>query len=55
MSVREADYRAAEEASRRRARTSVRSFLNGGAERAVKSVRLELLNHVRMRDLEELQ
>ena len=30
-------------------------FVNGVAERAVKSVRLELLNHVRVRDLEELQ
>ena len=30
-------------------------FVNGVAERAVKSVRLELLNHVRVRDVEELQ
>jgi hypothetical protein len=28
---------------------------NGVAERAIKSVRLELLNHVRVRDVEELQ
>lgn len=30
-------------------------FVNGSCERAVKSVRLELLNHVRVRDVEELQ
>ena len=30
-------------------------FINGSAERAVKSVRFELLNHVRVRDAEELQ
>jgi transposase len=29
--------------------------INGCAERAIKSVRLELLNHVRLRDAEELQ
>ena len=31
------------------------AFSNGVAERAIKSVRLELLNHVRVRDVEELQ
>jgi transposase InsO family protein len=30
-------------------------FVNGTAERAIKSVRLEMLNHVRVRDVEELQ
>lgn len=30
-------------------------WVNGVAERAVKSVRLELLNHVRVKDVEELQ
>jgi len=30
-------------------------FINGSAERAVKSVRFELLNHVRVRNAEELQ
>ena len=30
-------------------------FVNGVAERAIKSARLELLNHVRVRDVEELQ
>lgn len=30
-------------------------FINGSAERAVESVRFELLNHVRVRDAEELQ
>ena len=30
-------------------------FVNGSCERAVKSVRLEMLNHVRVRDVEELQ
>jgi len=30
-------------------------FTNGGVERAIKSVRLELLNHVRVQDAEELQ
>jgi transposase InsO family protein len=30
-------------------------FVNGTAERAIKSVRLEMLNHVRVRDAEELQ
>jgi transposase InsO family protein len=30
-------------------------FVNGVAERAIKSVRLELLNHVRVHDVEELQ
>jgi transposase len=30
-------------------------FVNGSCERAVKSVRLEMLNHVRVRDAEELQ
>jgi transposase len=30
-------------------------FINGSAERAVKSVRFELLNHVRVRDATELQ
>jgi hypothetical protein len=30
-------------------------FVNGTAERAIKSVRLEMLNHVRVLDVEELQ
>jgi len=30
-------------------------FVNGVCERAIKSVRLEMLNHVRVRDVEELQ
>ncbi len=30
-------------------------FVNGTAERAIKSVRLEMRNHVRVRDVEELQ
>ena len=30
-------------------------FVNGTAERAIKSVRLEMLNHIRVRDVEELQ
>jgi transposase InsO family protein len=30
-------------------------FVNGTAERAIKSVRLDLLNHVRVRDIDELQ
>ena len=30
-------------------------FVNGVAERAIKSARLDLLNHVRVRDVEELQ
>ena len=30
-------------------------FVNGSCERAVKSVRMEILNHVRVRDVEELQ
>jgi len=30
-------------------------FVNGTAERAIKSVRLEMLNHVRVRDVEDLQ
>jgi len=30
-------------------------FVNGTAERAIKSVRLEMLNHVRVADVEELQ
>mgnify|MGYP002346628187 FL=1 len=30
-------------------------FTNGGCERAIKSVRLEILNHVRVKDVEELQ
>jgi len=30
-------------------------FTNGGCERAIKSVRLEILNHVRVQDVEELQ
>lgn len=30
-------------------------FVNGTAERAIKSARLEMLNHVRVRDVEELQ
>jgi transposase InsO family protein len=30
-------------------------FVNGTAERAIKSVRLDLLNHVRVRDVDELQ
>ena len=30
-------------------------FVNGTAERAVKSVRLEMLNHIRVRDEEDLQ
>jgi transposase len=30
-------------------------FVNGTAERAIKSVRLEMLNHIRVRDVEDLQ
>ena len=42
------------EIERRRTPTAL-PFVNGIAERAIKSVRLELLNHVRARDVDDLQ